>query len=62
MGGNNASGLASITGVLLVWAVLIFGVRIWVKTRLRTVDFWGHDDTFVLLSFVGLLQASRASL
>lgn len=52
MTGNNASGLTSVAGILVVWATLIFAVRIWVKTRLRAVDFWGPDDTFVSLAFV----------
>ena len=52
MTGNNATGLTSVIGILLVWAMLIFAVRIWVKTRLRTVDFWGPDDSSVSLSFV----------
>jgi hypothetical protein len=54
MAGNNASGLTSVAGILVVWATLIFAVRIWVKTRLRAVDFWGPDDTFVSLAFVCL--------
>lgn len=60
MAGNNASALTSVGGILIIWATLIFAVRIWVKTRLRAVDFWGFDDTFVSLAFVRLFPLATA--
>lgn len=62
MAGNKAPALTSVGGVLIIWATLIFAVRIWVKTRLRAVDFWGSDDTFVSLAFVCLTTKATASV
>lgn len=62
MAGNKAPALTSVGGILIIWATLIFAVRIWVKTRLRAVDFWGFDDTFVSLAFVCLTIKATASV
>lgn len=50
MADNHAPGLSVATSLFFVWSVLIFGVRVWVKSRRS--ESWDWDDTTITAALV----------